>query len=56
MPVARVAISLTETVAFRRLVDFVEQVEEHADEQCDIALSTLVDDCRQDLLDEMSGD
>lgn len=49
-----VEISMTELPAFRRLVTFLEEAEAHADEQCDIALKELVDDCREDLLHEIS--
>lgn len=54
MRTAKVSLSLTETDAFRRLVTLLEQVETHADEQCDIALKGLAEDCRSDLA-ELAG-
>lgn len=49
MRAAKVHVSLTETDAFRRLVSLLEDVEHHADEQCDLALKDIVEDCRDDL-------
>lgn len=56
MRTARVTISMTETEAFRRLVAFLQEVEEYADEQCDIALKELVEGARSDLLRLRGGD
>lgn len=47
---ATINVSFTELAPFRRLVTFLEDVEGHADEECDIALKALVDDAREDLL------
>lgn len=46
----KMAVSLTETGAFRRLVSFAEDVETHADEECDVALQALVHELHDDLL------
>jgi len=46
----KMAVSLTETGPFRRLIDFVEAVETHADTECDVALQALVHELRDDLL------
>ena len=42
--------TMTEVPHFRRLVDFLAEVERHADEECDVALKDLVEECREDLL------
>lgn len=51
----RVKVSLTDTKAFRRLVDFVYDVERLADDRVDLELRELVDALREDLA-EMGGD
>ena len=43
------AITLTETGEFRRLVTMLEDVERHADDECDVALQEIARDCRTDL-------
>lgn len=45
-----VEITATEMPHFRRLVEFVEQVEQLADERCDLELQDLVEAVRDDLL------
>jgi hypothetical protein len=49
MAQARINVSLTEMAHFRRLVGFLRDVEEHADEQCDVTLQALVHEVRDDL-------
>lgn len=44
--------SLTQTRHFRRLVDFLSDVERIADERCDLELREAVEACRDDLLRE----
>jgi hypothetical protein len=53
---ARVRISVTEMPHFRRLVDFVADVDRHADDQCDVALQEIVREVRIDLLRLMVGE
>lgn len=43
-------MSATEMDQFRRLVVFLEEVEAHADEQCDLALKAHVERAREHLL------
>ena len=50
MPSARLTISITDLPPFRRLVEFVEQVDAHANAEDDFALRSLVDGCWDDLL------
>lgn len=50
MPDHVITMSLTELPQFRRLVDFAQAVERHADEECDVALQALVYDLHDDLL------
>jgi muramoyltetrapeptide carboxypeptidase LdcA involved in peptidoglycan recycling len=50
MHTSHVKISLTEMPHFRRLVMFLEDVESHAAEHCDLELKQLVEDTRSDLL------
>jgi hypothetical protein len=50
MRTTRVEVSLTAMPHFRRLVTFLEDVETHAGEHCDLELKRLVDDTRSDLL------
>lgn len=45
-----VKVSMTETSAFRRLVEFVAAVEQHAETEDDYGLRALVDELRTDLL------
>lgn len=45
----KMALSLTETDQFRRLVDFAQAVERHADEECDVELQALVHELHDDL-------
>jgi hypothetical protein len=47
---AKFRLSVTEMPHFRRLVEFVEEVERHADEECDLALKEIVRLLRSDLL------
>jgi hypothetical protein len=56
MKEARIRISTTEMPHFRRLVAFVEEVDRHAGEECDLALQDLVRTVRVDLLHLMRGD
>lgn len=44
------SMSFTELATFRRLVTLMEQVEAHADQECDRALGDLVESARVDLL------
>lgn len=50
MRTIKINMSFTELGAYRRLATFLEQVERHADDQCDLALKELVDETRTDLL------
>lgn len=43
------SVSLTETVQFRRLVDFLGDVQAHASETDDYELLAMVEECRTDL-------
>jgi hypothetical protein len=54
MRVGTIKLTLTETDAFRRLVTFLETIEAHADEHCDLALKDLVEDARSDLAELLS--
>lgn len=49
MAKARLSVSITETLHYQRLVDFVAEVEELADQRGDDDLRRLVDDLRGDL-------
>lgn len=49
-------LSLTEAQQFRRLVAFVREVDEHADEECDVALQALVHTLHDDLRDMHGGE
>jgi hypothetical protein len=48
-----IKLSVTEMPHFRRLIEFVADVERHADEQCDLALGETVRSLRIDLLQLM---
>lgn len=51
----RIEVSATELPHFRRLVRFLEDVSEHADDRCDVVLQRMVREVRIDLLKIMSG-
>lgn len=44
-------ISLTETVPFRRLVQFLQDAEDYARLTADDELAEMVEDCRADMLE-----
>jgi len=44
-----VEISITETPQFRRLIDFIHDVEDYADEIEDVDLAEIIDRLRADL-------
>lgn len=46
----KIKLSVTEMPHFRRLIEFVADVERHADEQHDLALGEVVRSLRIDLL------
>ncbi len=43
-------VSFTEIAHFRRLVRFLADIEEYAEESRDVALQSLVEEVREDLL------
>lgn len=47
---ATINFSVTEMPHFRRLVNFMVDVEQLADERCDLELHDLVEEARDDLL------
>lgn len=51
---AHIEVSMTETEQFQRLVQFMFEVEEHADIIEDADLTELVENCRTDLLQRFS--
>lgn len=50
MPNSTITVSATEFPQFARLVEFLREVDQHADAECDIALKALVETCHEDLL------
>lgn len=51
MATARLTLSLTEMAQFRRLVEFLAETMNYAEEQNDDDLRELVNNCANDLLD-----
>lgn len=56
MAKSSITISVTEMRPYRRLVDFLQDVDRYADENVDLELQDMVEDCRNDLRRIVAGD
>jgi hypothetical protein len=54
MPEHTIEVTVVDLPLFARLVKFLEEVESHAHSEVDLTLKEMVDECRDDLLREVS--